>query len=62
MADAKPMADGSLRFKLRGGPVDGMVVRLFPHNNGFDSVLLDGVKYIAPEVQDIKKPYMYAQL
>jgi hypothetical protein len=52
------MADGSKRFKLNGGRADGMTVRLFPQNDGWDVLDLYGETYLAPSPNDMKKPYM----
>lgn len=54
----KPRDDGSVDFKLKGGPYDGMVVRLYPFNEGWDEVILQGHLYVWPSTQDRKHPFM----
>jgi hypothetical protein len=50
--------DQSVDFKLKGGPYDGIKVRLYPFNNGHEEVILGGHLYIAPDAQDRRHPFM----
>lgn len=48
-------------FALKGGPHDGVVLRLWPHpypdgESGWDSVIVGGHKYVRPQHCD---PYMH---
>lgn len=54
------MEDSSRRFVLRGGPHDGMTVRLYPHNDGHHYLAMPQANYIAPmpDDQDERKPYL----
>jgi hypothetical protein len=52
------LADGSERFILRGGKHNGIKVRLYPQNNGWEELVLDGERYVAPSEQDPKKPFL----
>ena len=54
---AKPAADGSMGFVLRGGPHDALKVRLYPHNRGWERLCMDGI-YEAPPKQDKFKPFL----
>lgn len=55
------MDDGSKRFVLRGGGHNGMTVRLWPHNDGWDFLQLGGDTYLSPSEQDAKKPFLLHQ-
>jgi hypothetical protein len=54
----EPLQDGSKRFVLRGGKADGVTVRLYPHNQGWEEVLINGELYVAPDTQDPRKPFL----
>lgn len=43
---------------MRGGPADGITLRLYPHNDGWEELLFGGSLYIAPDEQDRRKPFM----
>lgn len=58
MASADPLKDGSKRFKLVGGPADKMKVRLYPFNDGWKEVLIQGNLYVAPAEQRKGTPIM----
>lgn len=57
----KPKQDGSLEHVLRGGPNDGMKVRLYESNGGFEKLTLGDATYVAPPEFEPTMPYMIYQ-
>lgn len=58
-ADIKKWESG-VKFALKGGPYDGVVLRLWPHPypsgvSGWDEVYVEGSRYVRPQSCD---PYM----
>jgi hypothetical protein len=56
----KPLADGSVRFTLKGGKHHGKVVRLYPDKDGWNDFHWDGEQYLHPEHQSPTKPFLEA--
>jgi hypothetical protein len=56
----KALADGSVRFTLKGGKYHGMVVRLYPDQDGWNDFCWEDERYLHPENQSDTKPWLDA--
>ena len=43
--------DGSKKFKLVGGPLGGILARLYPSNDGWELLPMRNGQYVAPPEQ-----------
>lgn len=51
--EAKTMADGSKRFRITNGPHEGVTLRLYPSDNGWERFTLEGHVYV-PDGREVK--------